>query len=284
MTTESNVSFGQYLPSTLFFDPYEEQSGPFYVYNKYNRYVHNFNQSWDETDAIRWGINIGLSTYAQREKRPVLANSSSKMDWHFSEEDLIDATIEDISHILHSWGERKIARRISYFASDEDLEDDDIPLTPESARGFFLFFGLVKSDGDISLTCSPEGRLCVSWKFSDKREASLWFLDEKHIMFAATNYNGDFIELSNGNETGESWEVMLKLIQAGLLTWNLDARSRTSLTYTTSLGNAEKEIWREMGRQVQTHFFLGNRTTNHIFQQTGWNTSIPVTATLRLVA
>ena len=282
MTTESDVYYRRHLPSTLFFDPYEEQSDPFYAYKKYNKYVHNLSQFWDENDAIRWGINVGLSTYAQRENKPVLENSSSRLDWCFSEDDLIDTNVEDISHILRFWGEEKLARRIIYFASEEDLEDDDVPLTPESARGFFLFFGLVKSEGDVSLTCSPEGRLCASWKFADKREATLWFLDDNRVMFAATNSDGDFIELSDGNEIGESWKVMTKLIDAGLLTWNLDARSRTSLTYTMLRGNAEKEIWKKMGRQVQTHFFSGKRS--HIFQQTGWNTSIPVTATVRLVA
>ena len=132
------------------------------------------------------------------------------------------SSIEEICDILQTQGHGNLAERISYFASDQDLEDDGVPLTLGSAHGFLRFFGAVNSDGRVSLTCSPEGWLCAVWRFPAERRASIWFQDVNQVMFAATNAAGEFIEIDGGGEVGDSGAVMTKLIGAGLLRWNFE--------------------------------------------------------------
>ena len=190
--------------------------------------------------------------------------------------------IVDVCEILRVWGQDDLAARIAYFASDEDLEEGDIPVTDESARGFLFFFGLVKSEGRVSLTCSPEGWLCAVWRFSDDRRASLWFLGADQVMFSATDANGDFIEIEGGGEVGNSREVMAKLVEAGLLTCRLDMLTSGSFHLMTTLPDTVVSgIPTKMESQWMERFYLEKINMNAISPQTGWNTSIPQTGLSR---
>ena len=128
-------------------------------------------------------------------------------------------SIDDVCSVLRSWGEYTLADRISYFASDEDLDDGDVPLTLDSAHGFLAFFSEVESDGRVGLACSQEGWICAEWRFPDQRRASLWFLDENRVMFAATDEFPEFIEIEGGSEFGYRTVIAAKLVEAGLLKW-----------------------------------------------------------------
>ena len=116
-------------------------------------------------------------------------------------------TIKKICNALTNQGYPELAKRIAYFASDEDLEEGDVPVTPESTLGFWEPFKAVDSEGRLGLTCSSEGWLCGSWDFSDARGATLWFLDSQRVMFAATGTDGKFIRIASAEDTG-SREVL----------------------------------------------------------------------------
>ncbi len=127
-------------------------------------------------------------------------------------------TIYDVCKVLRGWGRHDLAQRIAYFASDEDLEEGDMPVTPESARGFLAFFGAVESEGKVDLACSPEGWICAVWRFPDHRRVSLWFMDQDNVMYAARKSDGFFANLNDGREPCSRSIVTERLIHAGLFT------------------------------------------------------------------
>lgn len=192
-------------------------------------------------------------------------------------------TLDEVCNALRLWDEYAMADRIAYFASDEDLEEGDVPLTLASACGFLSFFEMVKSDGRISLTCSPEGWLCVVWRFSDERRASLWFLDTYLVMFSATDAAGNFIEIDGGSEVGSARQVMAKLVETGLFTWNLDRMSSRNFPITTMLPDiVANEILAKMGHQWMERFY--SALMNPTFPQTGWSIFIHQTDNSSLMA
>jgi hypothetical protein len=184
--------------------------------------------------------------------------------------------------ILRLSGKGRLADRLTYFASDEDLDDGDVSLTEASAFGFLSFLSMVESEGNISLTCSPEGWLCAVWRFPDNRRASIWFLDENRVMFAATDANGKFLTINGGGEQGPALEVMAKLVDAGLLTWSLDSRN---FHMTTMLhGTAVSETLQKMAFLPRMPFYSEWTQMNPFFQQTGVNTSTLQTELSKLTA
>ena len=96
-----------------------------------------------------------------------------------------ELTIAEISVLLREMGEGKLADRLDYLASDEDLESEDAPATDESARGFYEFFCSVESEGKVGLACSPEGCISAEWRFDDSRAVGIWFLDAGRVRFSA---------------------------------------------------------------------------------------------------
>lgn len=192
------------------------------------------------------------------------------------------STIDDVCKIFRAWGDYPLADRIAYFASDEDLEEGDIPVTPASACGFLAFYGAIKSEGRISLTCSPEGWLCAVWRFSDERRASLWFLDTNRVMFSATDAAGNFIEIDGGNEVSSARKVMSKLVETGLFTWDLERLdSRNSHTTAMLLDIAASGILPKMEPQWMELFYLGKGMMSVTSPQTGLSASIPQTGNSR---
>ena len=131
-------------------------------------------------------------------------------------------SIADVCAILRAWSGPDLADRLAYFASDEDLDDGDVPLTLESALGFLAFFGAVESEGEVSLTCSQEGWICAEWDFPDpdRRDAGLWFLDDQRLMYTARGADGRFMDLDgDGSRVGELVDITEKLVKSGLFTW-----------------------------------------------------------------
>ena len=126
-------------------------------------------------------------------------------------------SVAEVCAVLRGWGRPDLADRLAYFASHEDLDDGDVPLTLESARGFLVFFGAVETEGGIDLTCSQEGWLCAGLRFEDKRDAALWFMDSDKVMFTATNRDGKFVNIRGGRKTTTSKTIMRKLAAEGLL-------------------------------------------------------------------
>ena len=130
------------------------------------------------------------------------------------------ATIAEVCDVLRAWGHPDLADRLAYFASDADLEDGDVPLTLESAQGFLAFFSSVETDGQLRMGCTQEGWLCVEWDFTDLRDAGLWFLDDRRLMYTACGHEGRFLDLNNdGSKVGDRVALTEKLVNAGLFTW-----------------------------------------------------------------
>ena len=142
------------------------------------------------------------------------------------------ATINEICAALTARGCPALAQRLAYFASTEDLEPGDAPLTLASALGFWDFFSSVGSEGKLNTGCSPEGWLCVDWDFDDQRGASLWFKDAQRVMFAATNAAGQWVKV-DGGDTGSLAAVTAKLVEEGLFTWHQETPDRKNLRPST---------------------------------------------------
>ena len=148
------------------------------------------------------------------------------------------ATIDEICAALTARGWPALARRLAYFASAEDLEPGDVPLTLDSALGFWAFFSAVDSAGRVDLACSLEGRLSAVWRFAgDERRACVWFNDDGTVDFAATDAGGRWVDLDSGGDTGRQAEVMAKLVAAGLLQWHQEAQDSRNSQPSTMLSD-----------------------------------------------
>ncbi len=145
------------------------------------------------------------------------------------------ATIDEICAALRARGWPALARRLAYFASAEDLEPGDVPLTLDSALGFWAFFNAVDSEGAVFTTCSQEGWLCVNWDFEDRRGATLWFKDSQRVMFAATDADDQWVKVDGGGDTGSLTAVTEKLVEAGLFTWQQETPDRKNWRPSTTL-------------------------------------------------
>ncbi len=128
-------------------------------------------------------------------------------------------TISEICAALEKQGQRELAKRIAYFASEEDLEEGDVPVTLESALGFWEFFKQVEFEGKLITGCSAEGQICADWRFEDERLVAIWFLDSHMVRFAAAYAPGKWVEIDSGGEIGDRLEVTERLVEAGLFTW-----------------------------------------------------------------
>ena len=145
-------------------------------------------------------------------------------------------SIEEICESLKNQGYPDLAKRIAYFASDEDLEDGEVPVTLESALGFWEFFNAVESAGKLDLACSQEGCMSAVWRFpDDERRACVWFLDSQRVRFTATDAAGNFIRITGDGGKHAPNAVMERLVQSGLLKWPSDktsgSTSRQSITW-----------------------------------------------------
>ena len=122
-------------------------------------------------------------------------------------------TIAEISALLREMDENKLADRLDYLASDEDLEQGESPATDESARGFFEFFTSVESEGQVGLGCSPEGVICAEWRFQDKRAVGVWFLDAERVRFSAIDKAGELVDIKERNKIADRSEVTKALVE-----------------------------------------------------------------------
>ena len=126
-------------------------------------------------------------------------------------------TIPEICAALTQQGHPDLAQRIAYFASDEDLEEGDVPVTLESALGFWEFFRATDHKGYLRSGCSQEGWICADWRFENKVGASIWFLDKELVMIALQGSDGKFIRIADNDKCLQK-ELLAKLIEIGSVT------------------------------------------------------------------
>ena len=130
------------------------------------------------------------------------------------------STVAEISDLLREMGEEDLAKRLDYLASDEDLDAGESRATDESARGFFEFFISVESDSKLGLACSPEGWIVGEWQwYPDERGASIWFLDERQVMFTANRADGEFVTIGERKNFSTVLDVARKFVEEGLFSW-----------------------------------------------------------------
>ena len=135
------------------------------------------------------------------------------------------SSVAEVCDVLRGWGRPDLADRLAYFASDEDLDDGDVPLTLESALGFLAFFGAVESDeGEVDLGTSWDGLVLSVWRFPDFRRVSIWFQDRDTVRYAARKFDGLFADLNNGSEIGSCSLIMQNLVECKeWFTWFKDS-------------------------------------------------------------
>lgn len=126
-------------------------------------------------------------------------------------------TIPDICAALTQQGYPDLAKRLAYFASDEDLEEGDVPVTLESALGFWGFFLETGHKEYVGSGCSQEGWICADWEFEDDARAAIWFLDKELVMFALRGSDGKYIRINEENKCHQD-KLLVKLIELGLVT------------------------------------------------------------------
>ena len=190
-----------------------------------------------------------------------------------------DEPIAFVRAYLCLMGEENLGDQIAYFASDADLYEGDAPLAANSAVDFLEFFKSVESEGQINLSCSPEGWLSASWRFPDKRGVSLWFTGNSRVMFAATDRQGRFIEADDGGEWESLHGVAAKLVNAGLLEWSIGRGSLKATTVWPVI--AVDETLEMMGFHHRTYSLSG--TENPTYLPTGASTFTPPIEGYRLM-
>ena len=189
--------------------------------------------------------------------------------------------VDDVCRVLHIWGEERLADRMAYLASDEDLEEGEVPATLESSRAFLAFWGAVESEGRVDLACSPDGQVSAVWRFaSDQRRACIWFLDDHRVRLAATDAAGEFIKVAGEGGVSNPSAVMGKLVEAGLLTWfsnkTPSASSRPPTALPDTVANA---VWETMDSPWKKH--SGSEWMKFMSPPMGWSASTIPTGPFR---
>ena len=196
------------------------------------------------------------------------ATAKSRLPWLYG---VYLSSINDVCAVLNSWGEYALSDRMSYLASDEDLEEGEVPATLESARAFLGFFGAVESEGRVDLACSPDGEISAVWRFPDEqRRACVWFLDTNRVTFAATNAEGKFIRVNSDRDASNPSVILEELVQAGLLKWYKMATG-SSCPSAMLLDIVASAEWYKMASPWRRPFY--SETTRATYPPTGWSTS-----------
>ena len=127
-------------------------------------------------------------------------------------------SIAEVCDVLRGWGRPDLADRLADLASDEDLDDGDLPASLESALGFLTFFGAVESaEGNLDLGTTRDGWICAHWRFPDVRSVSLYFVDRERVDYAARKSDGHFIDLDRERDVVNHREIAKRLV--GMKQW-----------------------------------------------------------------
>jgi len=130
------------------------------------------------------------------------------------------ADFADICRALRRQGLGACAARLAYLRSPEDMEDDESPLSLESARGFVNFVSDFQDLGKRPmLGLAPSGDLSVEWRLAADKHLGIWPLDGGHVAFAfigPSSKSGEKFRLSG---KGTIAEVINILREHGVDQW-----------------------------------------------------------------
>lgn len=147
------------------------------------------------------------------------------------------SSIAEACDVLRAWGNPDLADRLAYLASDEDLEEGDLPATLESARGFLAFFGPVASSdaSRVEMSTMPDGWISAHWYFADERTVSVYFIDHERALYSACKSDGSYVDRDRKDGHFNQSDVAVRLVgMKQWFTWFKErpdvARSRTRIT------------------------------------------------------
>jgi len=129
-------------------------------------------------------------------------------------------SIEEIIEHINRLGYPGCSERISFLNNTDDIEEGELPLCLESAKGFLLFFTQFNVLGEPDLGLFPEGTLSVEWRLADNKHLLVEPLDSQNASFALIgpsndNPDGKFCL----NDRGKIADVIKILKRQGIDRW-----------------------------------------------------------------
>ena len=126
-------------------------------------------------------------------------------------------TIRDISILLEMVGRRESAERLRALEScEEELDEGDKPLNPDSVRSYAEFIYLFQGMSEPVLGFSPDGILGASWNLKGDRDIGLSFPPDGQVIYAAILPGLDAENPEQMYGQGCSLDVIRALRQRGL--------------------------------------------------------------------
>lgn len=129
------------------------------------------------------------------------------------------ADFENLLRALRRQGLGACAARLKYLHSSEDMEDDDAPLSLESARGFVEFMEGFPDLGEPMLGVFAGGTLSAGWRIADNKHLLVESLDGSHAAFALIGPAARPGEEFRANGDGTIKEVIHALRAHGVDKW-----------------------------------------------------------------
>jgi len=142
------------------------------------------------------------------------AYSAKAQEWNEA------AAFESIFRSLSRQGLGACAARLAYLHSTEDMEDDDAPLSLESARGFVEFMNGFPDLGEPLLGLFAGGTLSAGWRIADDKHLLVEPLDGKNAAFALIGPSRLPGEVFRANGNGTIAEVIHALRKHGVDKWS----------------------------------------------------------------
>lgn len=156
----------------------------------YTKLVWEFFRTWARHHAVRREMGFSYDmTIIEHEKFADFLHLGAEE----KEKDFIvallnnpspDHQIKQIAEDLKYLGYSNCAEDICWFHDDNDLEEGEQPLNPESAKGFLSFITQFGDLGEPMLGPFPEGTLSVEWRIADNKHLLVEPLDSKNACFA----------------------------------------------------------------------------------------------------
>ncbi|MCY4245247.1 MAG: hypothetical protein OXU41_08740 [Gammaproteobacteria bacterium] len=129
------------------------------------------------------------------------------------------AAFEEIFLSLRHQGLGECAECLAYLRSTEDMEEDDAPLSLESARGFVKFMKDFPDLGEPLLGLFSGGTLSAGWRVADNKHLLVEPLDGKNAAFAFIGPSDQPGEKSRLNGRGTIAEIIHTLREHGVDKW-----------------------------------------------------------------
>ncbi len=129
-------------------------------------------------------------------------------------------SIEEIIEHIDRLGYPECSERIDFLNNTDNIEEGELPLSLESAKGFLLFFTQFNVLGEPVLGLFPKGTLSVGWRLADNKHLLVEPLDSQNASFAliGPSYNNPN-EKFRLNGRGKIPEVIKTLRKQGVDQW-----------------------------------------------------------------